>query len=100
MLSLCGYHYSAAGIIQLHCHKIVRQGPCYQHGFQQLAGNYVHSKVWDEITYPFPTFIDTAMLELKLIGAGKRSSGASDHSMYVYEDGKIYGNPNGESWTV
>ena len=41
------------------CHNnILTRGPFYYHGLTVIPAwinNYVHSKVWDEITYPFPS---------------------------------------------
>ena len=39
--------------------NVLRKHPFYSYGLSLIpvwVGNYIHSKVWDEITYRFPNF--------------------------------------------
>ena len=50
------YNYIRRNIISS---PSMHPGPFYQHGLTlilSLLSNYIHYKVWDEITYPSPTF--------------------------------------------
>ena len=46
-------------IIIIYHYRIVACGPFYYHGltlFPAWISNYIHYKMWDEITYPFLNF--------------------------------------------
>ena len=48
----------------LHFTDFLIKSPFYWHGFTSIlacTSNYIHYKVWDEITYPFPIFNDATV---------------------------------------
>ena len=58
-----GYNNSADNI-WLSDDSFATWGPLCQHGLSlmpALIGNYIHYKVWDEITYPFPNINGTTV---------------------------------------